>query len=164
MKRILALFLCVLLLGTLFSGCGALSVGGNQERQEPEALRAAIEKEFGRHPLIKCEMQNDEAGAFELFHPDSVTEEGFHQTFAFSQEYFPIQEGYTLTTQSWDTYQSTSNQDHDTHRGEYLVETDGQQFHLFVALVSNDKGKGFKQWNLLNEEDDQTYLESQKKN
>ena len=73
MKRMIALWLSVLALMAALCGCGMVPLNENGKPQEPEALRAAIEMEFA------CEIQRDEAGAFQLFHPDSVTEEGFHQ-------------------------------------------------------------------------------------
>lgn len=153
MKRILAILLCLLMVCGLFAGCGMPAIPA---MEEPEELKNAIQAE------LDCEIRNDEDGAFALFYPDSLTKEAFHQIFVQFQDYFPVQAGYTLKTVSWDTYQSTSVESHYTHRGEYLIETSGKQFHLFAALVSDDNGKGLKQWRLMNEADYQIYMESQK--
>ena len=155
MKRIPALFLLLLMLTALLSGCFSGS-GVSAPPKEPEDLRKAIEAE------LNCEIRKDEEGSYQLFHPDAVEDrETFHQVFVQCQSYFPIREGYRLTMLEYDEYRGV-NTDKFFVTGWYLVETGGKKYYLYANLASDEGGIGFRQWNLFNEEDYQTWLDSQK--
>ena len=143
MKRFFALLLSLSIILTLLTACVQIV--------EPEELRTAIEAE------LNCEIRHDEDGAYQLFYPNAIDRDTFHQVFTQSQSYFPVKEGYTLTAQSFDTYYGLNNSK--THKSAwYLVETGGEKYYLYVVLTTDDGGTGFNQWNVMNEEDYQTFL------